>query len=663
MTRVRTCLVERLPLGDDEKSENSVLRAFAAIRREFKARAAPDLRMRLLDALSHTSLCQLLGLAQSARQIQYLVRSLVGLTLGSRVDALMSVGARLAGAEIQEVASTLAMAYELSPALAHRWVDALGGERALLDRLWQETPWALRPEVVVPAAVDASDSQEQQRVEVRADLLAATGELLNRPDSIVFDHAARALALAPSAEVVTVRPLPVTGEPITIGDYSMGVKRIGRENSPSKATVTWNRMLVHAAASKVATEPVTQVLQRRKETLEIATRLFREHADVRCRGRRPKQRSLNELKALAIVEQIAPAVPLERPETALGLDRTSSLSDPTGQLIEEIRRACERLCDPQVRRELLAMEMESIAKSIQSCRDDMRWTYVGGAPHALLDELVQLTEGLRQVFLSGVSLGASHDAWGRGSGVRRALERVRVSAERQTSTLKERLAGLLSIPGVSVSVLAQRLSGSRNTRWPEVDVCVMATCDDLVTYLTWFASKIPDLQSEVPKLNSLVVVPVIKERVIAPCATQLLSRFSPMCDPGFAERWGAHSPKKLHVSSVCSSFDQALEAILSLHATKELLVGKNLLPAESSFMDECEKKATQALTELSGALKGPQGEALADATTFLVSVHQNSSERSATEVVRQIMPGADSELASDAAIHRLVLIQSDLDRG
>lgn len=136
-----------------------------------------------------------------------------------------------------------------------------------------------------------------------------------------------------------------------------------------------------------------------------------------------------------------------------------------------------------------------------------------------------------------------------------------------------------------------------------------------------------------------------------------------MPDPGFAERWRAHAPKKLHVSSACSSFDQALEAILSLHATKELLGGKNLLPAEGSFIDECETKAAQALTELSAELKASQVEALADAIAFLVSMYQNSSERSATEVVKQIMPGADSELASDAAIHRLGLIQSGLDRG
>lgn len=442
----------------------------------------------------------------------------------------------------------------------------------------------------------------------------------------------------------------------------MGAKRIGRENSPSKATVTWNRMLVHAAASKVATEPVTNVMQRRKETLEIAIRLLRAHADARCRGRKLKERDRNELKALAIIEHIAPAVPLERPETALGLDRNSLLTDPTGQLIEEIRRACERLGESQVRGALLALEMESISKAARSCRDDPRWSYVGGAPLAALDELVLLSEDLRQVFLSGVSLGASHDAWSRGSGVKRALERARASAHHQVVALKTRLSKLLSVPGVSVSVLAERVSTPRSTHWPEIDVCVLAASEDLGTYITWLVAKLADLQAEVTAVNSLVVAPLIKERVIAQCVTQILAGLPPMPDPDFPERWSGHCRHKLHISDTCSSFDKALEAILSLHATKELLAGKILLPVESLFVRECETRAAGALNELSAALKGPDGEVIADANAFLVSVYEKSIEQSATDAVRRMMPGAESEEASNGAMHRLILIQSELSR-
>lgn len=649
-------------LGDDEESKNSVLGALAAIRKEFKAPATSDLRVQLLGALSDGLLRRLIDRIETSAQVQHFVRSLVGLHLGSRIDAVMGLGAQLVGAKIDEVASTLAMAHELSPMLAHSWVDALGGERLLLDRLWLETPWALRPEVLLPRDASAANTEGRHPVEVRADLLATTGDLLNEPDSIVFDHAARALALAPSAEVVTARPLPLSGEPIAVGGYSRGVKRIGRDNSPSKATVTWNRMLVHAAASKVATEPLTNVMQRRKETLEIAVGLMREYSDARCRGRKLKERDVNRLKALAIIESISPSVPLESPETALSLERVSSLTDPTTQLIVEIRRVCERLGEPKLRAPLLAMDMESIIKSIRSCRDDSRWRYVGTAPQAALDELASLAEGLRQVFLSGVSLGSSHDGWGRGSGVRRARERALVSARHRIRTLATRLSKALSASGVSVTVVAESVSGSRSMDWPEVDICLLVACEDFVVYLRWLDEKITSLQAEASRGGLLEVVPLIHGRVIAQCAMQIFSQFPPMPHPGFAERWGAHCREQLYVSTECASFDQAVDAILSLAAAKELLAEKRLLPEESAFLGECETKAIQALNEIGAALSESKSDAVAEACAFLASVCQGLNENLATETLRRMMPGAESEQVSEIAIHRLALIHWGIER-
>ena len=648
-------------IGDAEQGARSVFGTLAAIKSEFNARASTDLRVRLIDALSDASFDRILQQAQSALQIQHLLRSLVGLNLGSRINALMSLGKRLAGAELGGLASTLAMAYDLSPTLAQCWVEALGGERELLDRLWRETPWALRPELSESPGGVPSDVARVQRREVRADLLAVTGDLLSRPDSIVFDHAARALALAPSAEVVTARPLPITGEPIVVQGFSMGAKKIRRENSPSKATVTWNRMLVHAAAAKVATDSVTDVMQRRKETLEIAIRIFRLYADLRCRGRKPKDKDRNELKALAIVEQIAPIVPLERPETALSLDTSSLLTDPTGQLIDEVQSVCERIGDQQASGGLLALDMESISKSIRSCKDDSRWAYVGGPPLAAFDELAVASEDLRQVFLSGISLGSSHEAWVRGSGVKRALERAQSLALRQAAALKTRLSKQLSIPGVNISVLAEHISAPRNLHWPEVDVCVLAAIEDFETYGSWLTEKMAELQAEATKLNSLVIAPLIKDRVIAQFAVRLLPGMSPLLDPEFAELWGGHCPHDLHTSSTCKSFDQALEAILSLHAANEFLAGKILLASESSFVSECEAKAVGALKELGEAIKGIDGEVVAGATKFLVSIYSQSTELSAAEQIRRLMPGSDSEDAGNTVMHRLALIQTGLD--
>lgn len=183
-----------------------------------------------------------------------------------------------------------------------------GGAKALLDRLWAETPWSVRP--TLSHGADGA-------VEVSADLLAAEGRLTSEPDAIVFDHATRALALAPEARTITSRPVQISGEPIRIEGWTPGLKRFDRGNKSSKAAITWNRLLLHAVALKFAADSTTIVMQRRKESIEIAARLLETHADRRCRGRKLTSRMESELKALDLLEDILPALPFDRPEIAL----------------------------------------------------------------------------------------------------------------------------------------------------------------------------------------------------------------------------------------------------------------------------------------------------------------------------------------------------------
>lgn len=72
--------------------------------------------------------------------------------------------------------------------------------------------------------------------------------------------------------------------------------------------------------------------------------------------------------------------------------------DSATDLITDIARACRRMYDAATDGFIVASDMERIAKAVKSCRTDVRWNYVGGAPAQALDLIEWLAHDLQEIF-------------------------------------------------------------------------------------------------------------------------------------------------------------------------------------------------------------------------------------------------------------------------
>jgi hypothetical protein len=647
----------------DSTYTSGPLQVLGKIRDEFAARTIQDSRRTLLDAVAAATHASLIAEIHSAAESLALMRALIGMKLPDNGANLVALVATFGSASLGDIASFLAIAYELSPDLAKIAAKEFGGTRSLLDRLWCETPWALRPIIT---------TNDAGACELFADLVAVEGKLVNEPDSIVFDYATLALALAPDAQHITSRPIPITGEPVVINGFSAGLKSFGRSSVKSAATIAWNRLLLHAVALRYAASSTTEVMQRRKESLEIALQLLLEHADRRCRSRKLTKHQMSKLKALELLQDFFPPLPLEKPETALSATQQADLTDPGGELVTDVTMTCRRLYDAEVNAASLARDFERIGKSVASCRKDSRWNYVGGLPIEILNGIEQTATALKYIFdtisawgdsARGLVLMPSHQAWAKGQGLNNAYKRAEALTERKLKDVKTHLVDMLS-KGAKISTVARRAERESYV-WPPYDICVLVECTSVTEYYGWLIRNIDILKSETTKFVSLRTVPVIADKIFAQCATRIYN-FGHILDIEFTIIWGSHLQQPIFRSLVADAFDEAISNTLFVYAPAQLIGDRDPLLAERNFFEAAREKAESAFKTLCKLCSLKPSEAGAEAIRFVTTLNEACLDRTevsanpAVVITKELLFNRDespSQIQLDLFGIRLFLIQ------
>jgi hypothetical protein len=665
-------LILPIMLLNGEKYTGTALEVLAKMRDEFSAQRAHDYRNDLIATLSDGLYTSLLSKIDSLPAALALLRSLAGMELGQKIEALRGLGRTMKGGSLEDIAALLAIAEELSAPLLRDLVEQLGGSDKLLDRLWKETPWAIRPNLIANA--------EGER-ELSADLLAVDGLLVTDVDAAVHEYASRALALTPEAARVTSRPVQITGEPITIGGITLGLKSFPRGNSASQATITWNRLLLHAVSLRYAASSTTEVMQRHKELIEIAAPLFSKHADRRCRGRKLTHHDESKLQTLNSLSDFFPHMPLSKPEAELSSTERANLLDSAGDLITDVAPACRRMYDASIDGLIIASDMERVVKAVRSSRSDVRWNYVGGPPAGALDQIEKIAVDLHDIFRSmsahdGVPSSLvtmpTHQTWAKDTGTGKSVERAQAQAERRIQTLKLSLEQTLSGDDAEVHALSARLRPEGSAHWPDHDICVLIECATSANYFLWLEHRIEALKSRAGTVNSLSIAPLLDGQVIVPCALRILN-MGPMPYPEFSKHWSAHLSRSCFTSPTLEAFEEAFSNLLVVNAAQELLQGRPLLDVERRFLDECREKAEKATDGLSIATTAMPTSFMANVLTFVRGLDETFTNtrldtpgaRPAVETACEVAPSFDG-LASETKLAvlqiRLALIQLDFDR-
>ncbi len=585
-----------------KQNVGGAFRALEAIRDEFLSTRSRDFRRDLLEAFEAQQLRAVIKNIGSFGQAFALLRSLAELDLGHLVPELSGLGEHFKAAPLEEVAAAAIVAEEISKELVHKIVDDLGGAERLLTRLWSETPWALRPIL----------SAESGGTMLEANLLAVDGPLVDARDTTVFEYAGRALALAPTAQRITSQPVTITGRPLVINGASRGLKSFDRENNSSKARTVWLRLLLHAVALRYAAPSTTEVMKRRKEGLEIASEMFAGHAERRCRRKKLAAQEDAKLRAFALLEDVLPTLPMEKPEIALAVDTLRiDLTDAAGELLTEVVSACRRLYDDTIDGFLLAVDMDRIRKAVVTCRSDTRWTYVGGAPVEALERIEQVARMLTEIFLAtsrqfGVAPSLvtmpSSQIWARGTGLEKSFHRAVLQGRTKVASATPRLSELFSEEGIKVHVQSSATTSSVISRWPQEDICLLVECQSQEGFFVWLARHVEALKLESKRLGTLAVAPMILGNVITHNAVCVLPSIGALPATDFAAQWHSVLAWPCFISETLKAFEEAFGNTLHLGAIQELMAGKELLAVESAYLENCRKNADVALGVLEHAL-------------------------------------------------------------
>jgi hypothetical protein len=667
-------LIGVVMLMGDEKYEGSTLEVLAKVRDEFQANRGKDFRLDLLSAIDDSLFQDILTRIDSFDLTFALLRSLAGLELGSKLALLRVLSATLENVDLSEAAAALMIAEDLSIELVRLMVADLGGGDALIDRLWRSTPWAIQPLV---------NKTDDGVLELEADLLAVEGELTQKPDPIVFEYASRMLALFPDAQRITSRPVQITGLPVTINGFSNGVKSFPRRNGSSQATITWNRLLLYAVALRYEAGSTTDVMHRLKESVVIAAGQLALHADRRCRGHQLTSRKEAELKALDLLQDFLPRLPVDKPEVALGLNTNPELSDPTSELIRDIATACRRMYDPAVDGYLVASDMESLAKATRKSREDSRWSYIGGAPGDALTQIEEMADRLCAVFNAISKQGGvpaslitmpSHQTWAKGTGLTRAFERANAQRMRKCSEIRDRLDREMSTGNLQVRTTVDASSQGKHA-WPDCDAAMLVECKTYLEFLEWTASRTATLQAESQRLSSLMIAPLIKSSAIVPGALQVMSSVGLLPATEFESRWCGKLGVSCFKGEALQAFEDAFGNMLSFYATRELLDGKELHDVELTYIQRAGQTSRSAFDQFQSMVSEKPSESSALSVGLLAELNaafgaedKPADARPAVDLARQLLSGfADgrqpvnlTDIQNAVLAVRLTLLELDM---
>ena len=201
-----------------------------------------------------------------------------------QLEQLMAARPNLADFTIAEVVHVLDAAEAINLTLSETWSTKSSSYRQLVDRLTEETSFAL------PAIFKIQDDL----LVVQADIFEAALEAEENPNDLLFDHAKAILRLVPSASVAHVRLVNAEGEKSLHIDAE---KRIPRENAPPDAHSSANRHVMDAVAREVGGESWSAYLSQGEALMVRGEAAFRQLLDSLLVGR-VDEYALNELNTV-----------------------------------------------------------------------------------------------------------------------------------------------------------------------------------------------------------------------------------------------------------------------------------------------------------------------------------------------------------------------------
>lgn len=517
--------------------------------------------------------------------------------------------------DLESARLVLQAANDVSPDLAARIAEELGGSEALLNRLENHLPWIR----------NARLEHDGDQIVAAADYALVAESVQTDTHDQVVELCRLLLALAPEAGVARSRAIDATGELASFG-VPIADKAIPRANLPSNAAIAWNRSTGRALARAIAARSSTERLIQERDLLNQA-------ADVVAKASRAYLTADRVPEAIAAAVVLAVSAetllpPPEGVEVAGPLELgPGDMKDPAGFLATTIpNNLVDRLLADDASVGTLIPQLIAQLDELDS---PDRWLLLDVRP---TEAISRLRRDLRTVVSEVRTTGEAQlhvlrrlASQGRSSPLRRAADRVGKSVEQRLAQQSRQIEQQLATLGFPATVL-RRPSEFDSPYWPQSEVLVITETASIHDWYADLEQIVQTLREQLEGQPPFFVTPA-RERIVCPAfAVHVIGdKIFPTFDN--LDDWPIELPTLQE--NACQIYRRCVNAITEASAIVASfrpsptagISGLQIHDVEERALESAVARAQGALNEFTELCKGhPDDELLLEALELLIDL-------------------------------------------
>jgi hypothetical protein len=529
---------------------------------------------------------------------------------------------------INELIDMLATAHVISKDLAVAFVNAFGGEEAVLHWFADQTPWVSLPQI---------DENGLHGRTTRATFYLLANHFEETPNDAAVAVCEALMALTPMSDAAACQIVRPDGSPHLIFGQDCWSKEMPRKNLPSKAQVAWNAAFHQLIQANAQRDTLTAYARKMGDLTVRTEKIFRKFTEKWIGGKMAPvadavAAEINDIDEtvndLAFAEVKVSKGLLNKPQ----VERTKA--DLLGPLLTDILKNIPR----QLNRIELGASLKAeatfaggLAKRAREHRESRIWRVHPKPPFDALENLETRLYDLSAILhdwhhISDESRISQTYNLAKRAGTNRKLHsvarRARLSAQRHLDDRLALLEAEISKLGRSAVCLTRPIQDPGSHYWPSVEVAIVVTIENFEALATYIDDCLPIAQTMLDREWRYVFAPAIQGKVLASLAVApAMDTILP--DRSFAQNWSSHLDQPLSDTDVSDQLEKGLGACSQISGMLCALRLDNLHPDEDSVLGQLNDTYQEAQASLDKACDGhPQSEEFAFAATLLRKQYQ-----------------------------------------
>ena len=578
--------------------------------------------------------------------------------------------------DIRQIARLLSTAFLVDPATADNLVEALGGERALLDLFHAQIPWT------TPPTIEADGRHGRT---VRSNWHQVADGLQPDPHESVCDICETLIALSPRSDAAACDAVGPTGETIAIDDYTPWSKNIPRKNLPPKARMAWNVAFRQLLLARTTADSLTDYTSRMAILVRRTEKVFRSFSEKWIKGKRISSANAlaSEIKNILEAVNALSYATSERTRSTMTEPNHAGDDDTLGSVLTGILGNLVGRLSKLDTAKAAAVFAGFLHAQAREHRESEIWRTTSSPPEGPLS---RLSERLNDV--SCILHELAHDSRpdarrrivettkkvGTGNAVRSAARFCRLRAERRFESRLRALENALAERDWKAHCLSRPIGEPDSPYWPAREVAVVIEIEGIDTQ--W----LPNVE-ELLLLGGkhfdndwpFRMVPVMNGKILTPLAWLPTSKM-PVPDEKFARDWAEFVDRPMFFPILLERFDGAAGACMQISAIVNSRGVQDLHSDEDEILSTAVETFNSSREAIEAAANGPETDHLLLALDYLDRLRKRLNDevdtvnagRTVEEPIcmtpHQAVAQQASEDMVDYLMVRLLLLQEECNR-